>query len=70
MLKHFQYVIECYRANAEFFAGTGRALLIPNAFTRVNARYLYSYPAGDDVSTFIRCERSAISLLRLPDVAI
>lgn len=56
---HFQNVTERYRVNAAVFAGACRAPLIPNTFTRVNARYLYSYPAGDDVSTFIRCERSA-----------
>lgn len=62
ILTYFQHVTECYRVNAAFFADAGRALLIPNTFTRVNARYLYSYPAGDDMSTYIRCDSSAACL--------
>jgi|SRR5579875_997851 len=50
ILTYSQHVTVCYRVNATFFADAGRAPLIPNTFTRVNARYLYSYPAGDDVS--------------------
>ncbi len=43
---HFQDVSKCHRVNAALFANAGRTPLIPNMFTRVNARYLYSYPAG------------------------
>jgi len=66
----FQYVTECYHVNTLFFAAAERTLFIPFMFTLGSKWYLYSYPAGDDVSTFIRCARSVARLAGLSSFAI
>jgi hypothetical protein len=66
----FQYVTECYHVNTLFFAAAERTLFIPIMFTLGSKWYLYSYPAGDDVSTFIRCVSSVARLAGLSSFAI
>jgi hypothetical protein len=70
LVLRFQCVDECRHGNALVFATAERTLFIPFMFTLGSKWYLYSYPAGDDVSTFIRCTSSAACLAGPQSIAI
>jgi hypothetical protein len=70
LVLRFQCVDERRHVNALVFAAAERTLVIPFMFTLGSKWYLYSYPAGDDVSTFIRCARSVARLAGLSSFAI
>ena len=62
LVLRFQCVDELRRVNALVFATAARILLIVLMFTRSGGALANSYPAGDDVSTFIRCDSSVRTL--------